>query len=251
MSGLAPRVHRACVVVPTYDNPRTVRGVVEQARAHLPHVLLVDDGSGPEGREACEALAAEGLAEVIRRDRNGGKGAAVKTGFEAARARGFTHALQVDADGQHDLGRMPAFLQASREKPDALVLGCPEYGASAPRARLAARRITRFWVDLEVGGRHIIEDAMVGFRVYPLAAALAARARGNRMDFDVEIAVRLAWAGLPIVNLPVGVRYLPAVEGGVSHFQPLLDNLRLAWLHSRLCTVGATRWCMRKLGLVR
>ena len=71
------------------------------------------------------------------------------------------------------------------------------------------------------------------------------------MDFDVEIAIRLAWAGVPIVNAPVRVRYLSAEEGGTSHFQPVRDNIRLAWMHSRLCTIGCTRWCLRKLGLLR
>src|SRR5690606_36047012 len=102
---------RCCAIVPTYDNPATVADVVRRARAHVDEVIVVDDGSGAEGREACARLEAEGLAVVVHRARNGGKGAAVKTGLAAARDRGFTHAFQVDADGQHDLGRMPAFVE--------------------------------------------------------------------------------------------------------------------------------------------
>jgi glycosyltransferase involved in cell wall biosynthesis len=240
---------RCCAVVPTFDNPATIAAVVERARPHVEEVIVVDDGSGAEGREACAALEARGAAVVIRRARNGGKGAAVKAGLAAARARGFSHAFQVDADGQHDLDRMPAFLEVAARSPHSAVLGYPVYDETAPKGRLAARKITRFWVDLEVGGRGIVEDAMVGFRVYPLAATSALRVAGDRMDFDVEIAVRLVWAGVPVINLPVGVRYLAAEEGGRSHFQPLRDNLRLAWLHSRLCTLGASRFCLRKLHL--
>lgn len=240
---------RCCAIVPTYDNPDTLRGVVVALRAHVPDVIVVDDGSGEAGRRACEALSGEGLARVVRRDRNGGKGAAVKTGFDAALAAGFTHALQVDADGQHDIGRATAFIEAAREAPTSAVIGYPVYDGTAPKGRLAARRITTFWVDLEVGGRGIIEDAMVGFRVYPLRAARALDVRSDRMDFDVEIAVRLAWSGVPIVNLPVGVRYLTAEEGGRSHFQPFRDNVRISLLHCRLCTIGCTLWCIRKLGL--
>lgn len=240
---------RCCALVPTYDNPATVRSVVERLRVHLDDVIVVDDGSGAEGRAACEALARDGLAHVVHRERNGGKGAAVKTGFVAARDRGFTHVLQVDADGQHDIDAAPAFLEASRNAPSAAVFAYPVYDASAPRGRLAARKITRFWVNLEVGGKGVIEDAMVGFRIYPVDAAIEVAARGDRMDFDVEVAVRLAWAGVRIVNLPVGVRYLTAEEGGRSHFQPFFDNVRISLLHSWLCTVGCTRWFMRKLGL--
>jgi glycosyltransferase involved in cell wall biosynthesis len=239
---------RVCALVPTYDNPRTIRDTVEAIRAHVGEVLVVDDGSGPKGRAACDAIAAECLAHVERRAANGGKGAAVKTGFTAALARGYTHAFQVDADGQHDIRCMPAFLEAARRQPEALVLGHPVYDASVPRGRVAARRITSFCVTLELGRADHVIDAMVGFRVYPLRAALGARARSDRMDFDIEIAVRMARAGTPVINLPVGVRYVPAAEGGVSHFQPLLDNLRFFRVHSRLCTSGALGWARRAIG---
>lgn len=226
---------RPCAIVPTYNNPITIRPVVEAIREHVPDVIVVDDGSAEAGRSACDQLARAGAAVVVRRERNGGKGAAVKTGFEAAREAGYTHALQVDADGQHDISRAGAFLAAAKVKPNAAVLAYPEYDESAPRGRLIARRITTFWVNLETG-RGTIRDAMVGFRVYPLAAVQGLKVRGDRMDFDVEVAVRLAWAGVEIVNLPVKVRYLDESEGGVSNFHAFSDNVRLSWMHSRLCT---------------
>lgn len=238
------------MLIPTYDNPNTIRAVVESARRFVEDVIVVDDHSGPEGEAACSALAADGLAHVERRDRNGGKGAAVKTGFRVAIAKGYTHCMQVDADAQHDLDQIPAFLELAEENFGAAVIGYAEYDESAPALRMSARKITKFWVDLETG-KDTIRDAMVGFRVYPLPISHALSVRGDRMDFDVEIAIRLAWAGVPIVNAPVRVRYLSAEEGGTSHFQPVRDNIRLAWMHSRLCTIGCTRWCLRKLGLLR
>ncbi|MFT7581541.1 MAG: glycosyltransferase involved in cell wall biosynthesis [Myxococcota bacterium] len=241
---------RPVVVVPTYDNPMTVRAVIERIREHHPDVLVIDDGSGPDGRAACEGIAQDGLAHVHHRVANGGKGAAVLTGFEVAQALGFTHAFQIDADGQHDITRIPVFLETGRAQPKALLLGAPIYDDSAPKNRQIARRITNFWVNLEAG-RGRITDAMVGFRVYPLARALAANVKGRRMDFDVEIAVQMARDGGPVVNLPVAVRYPSKAEGAVSHFRPFGDNLRLAWLHCRMCTRGATSWCLRKLRLRR
>ncbi|MEE9385373.1 MAG: glycosyltransferase family 2 protein [Nannocystaceae bacterium] len=236
----SPPCFRPCAVIPTFDNPKTVRKVAERVRAHISRVFVVDDGSGISGRTQCEALAIDGIAHVERRLQNGGKGAAVKTGFELARRDGFTHVLQVDADAQHDLSVIPRFLAAGSTQPEALVLAHPVYDASAPAARLIARRFTRFWVDLEVGP-HRITDAMVGFRLYPLPAAMKAAAAGNRMDFDIEIAVRMVWAGVNVVNLPVAVHYPSRQDGGVSHFQPLRDNLRFVSLHSRLCTLAAVR----------
>ena len=233
-------------LVPTFDNPRTVRGVVERVRARGLDVLVVDDGSGSDGRAACAALAAQGLATVIHRDENGGKGAACWDGFRRARELGFTHAFQIDADGQHDLEQIPAFLAAAREHPEALVLAYPEYDATAPRSRRIARRLTDFWVAVEVGGRDKIRDAMIGFRVYPLAA-VGDEPFGTGMEFDIQVAVELVRRGTPTINLPVAVRYLSEAEGGISHFRPLRDNLRFAWMHSKLCTVGCVRWTLRKL----
>ena len=238
-----------CILVPTYDNPITLRSVVVQARDHCPHVIVVDDGSNEAGRRVCDAVAQEGLAHVRRRAHNGGKGAAVKTGFEAASELGFSHVLQVDADGQHDLDRIPVFLAQASARPEALILGYPVYDSTAPRGRVIAREITRFWVGLELGSRDLVKDAMLGFRVYPLGAVMAVPVRGNRMDFDVEIAVRLARVGVPVINLPVAVRYLSEQEGGTSHFQAFGDNLRLSWMHTRLCVGGIFQWFTRRLRL--
>jgi glycosyltransferase involved in cell wall biosynthesis len=235
---------RVCAVIPTFDNPDTIASVVQAVRPLVDEVIVVDDGSAAPGREAVAALAREGVAHAVVRAHNGGKGAAVKDGLREAAARGFTHALQVDADGQHDLADAPALLAAATQNPAALVLGAPQFDASAPKGRLVGRKITQWWTDLETGGK-VIEDPMCGFRVYPLAVANAVHVPANRMDFDIEIAVRMAWANVPVVNLPVRVRY---PEGGVSHFQMVRDNIRISWMHSRLVM---TRVFRRLFGWMR
>jgi glycosyltransferase involved in cell wall biosynthesis len=231
---------RPCILVPTYNNPATVRRVVERVRAYCDDVLVIDDGSAPQGRAAVEQLAQDGLAVVRHRPQNGGKGAAVKTGLHLALELGYTHALQVDADGQHDLDAIPRFLQAAEQRPDALVLARPEFAVGTPRIRRMAREITNFWVHVETFGR-AIADAMIGFRVYPVAATLAANPRTERMDFDIEVAVRLVWHGVGVLNLPIAVRYLTADEGGISHFRLFSDNARISWLHTRLVVEGILR----------
>jgi len=239
---------RVCAIVPTYNNPRTVGPIVEKLASHVETVIVVDDGSADAARAVLEQLASRGATVVRRHERNRGKGAAIKTGLRAARELGFSHALQVDADGQHDLGDVPRFLAAANEAPESLILGHPVFDASVPPGRLRGRKVSIFWTTLETGGR-IIADPLCGFRVYPVEAALRAGARGNRMEFDPEIAVRMIWSGCRVTNLPTRVRYLTTAEGGVSHFRMFRDNVWISWGHTRLATLALLRLAtMRGLG---
>ena len=224
---------RFCAVIPTYNNPITIRLVAEKALEHVETVIIVDDASRSEGHDAVADLSALPGMEVVWRESNGGKGAAVKDGLRRAHELGFTHALQVDADNQHDLSQIPTLIAAAAKKPESLILAYPQFDASVPKSRLHARQITIFWTTLETWGRAII-DPMCGFRVYPLENTLRALPRSNHMDFDPEIAVRLVWLGTPVTNLPVRVRYLTAEEGGISNFDMLWDNVRISWMHTRL-----------------
>lgn len=229
-----------CVLVPTYNNPQTLRAVVLKAREFVESVVVIDDGSDLQSRAIVEQIGKEGLAHVHHREKNGGKGAAVKTGFDVATNLGFTHALQVDADGQHDLARIGDFVAAAQARPDALILASPLFAKGTPCGRRWARKITIFFVHIETLGP-VIDDAMIGFRVYPIARALACRARGDRMDFDIEIAVRMVWHGVPVHNIPIAVRYLTTEQGGISHFRLFDDNARISWAHTRLVSEGLLR----------
>jgi glycosyltransferase involved in cell wall biosynthesis len=230
MSGFRP-----CVIIPTYDNPRTIARVVASAREHLTDVIVVDDGSAEPAQRVLSEIGARGEAQIVRRERNGGKGAAVKQGFALALDQGYTHALQIDADDQHCSADIPRFLEAARQAPEALLLGSPQFSSDAPKARLWGRLISVFFVHLETGGR-IIKDPLCGYRLYPLAAALACAPRSDHMEFDPEIAVRMVWRGVPVLNVTTAVRYLARAQGGVSHFKLVRDNVRISLMHSRLMT---------------
>src|ERR1700722_16663218 len=144
---------RPCVLIPTYDNEATLEGVVRRAREHVTDVIVVDDGSHDAARAVAQKLHEAGLADVRFHDKNRGKGAAMLTGLEAAHERGFSHAVQIDADGQHDPADIPRFLEASRTDPRALVMGQPIFDASAPRHRLWARQVSVFWCRVETWSR--------------------------------------------------------------------------------------------------
>lgn len=225
---------KPCAIIPTYNHVATLPAILARlAELELP-VWLVDDGSHPQQAAALAALAASHPGvDLVRHSVNQGKGAAVVTGFKAAAAAGYTHALQVDADGQHDLGDAPALLKAAEERPTAMVTAIPRYDDSVPRHRLYARYITHFWVWIETLSLEL-RDTMCGFRVYPLVAvtALLATTRlGRRMNFDTEVMVRLYWRGVPVIQLPSRVIY-PA--DGFSNFRPLRDNIGISAMHTRL-----------------
>ncbi|MGE3538573.1 MAG: glycosyltransferase family 2 protein [Candidatus Tectimicrobiota bacterium] len=223
-----------CILIPIYNHKETITGVLEQvARFQLP-CLIVDDGSDCLTRQVLAAQERQRpWVQVLSRPRNGGKGAAVQTGLLHADALGYSHALQIDADGQHDTQDIPRFLAEAEAHPTALVLGKPVLGEDAPTARRLGRKISQFWVWVETLSL-AIGDPLFGFRVYPVptVAAFIRQARlGERMDFDPEIAVRLYWANVPIRNLPTSVVY---PKDGTSHFLAVYDNLLLSWLHTRL-----------------
>ncbi|MBF0804398.1 MULTISPECIES: glycosyltransferase family 2 protein [unclassified Neisseria] len=223
---------KTLAIIPHYNHSATVGSVAEAVRAFGLDVLVVDDGSDAACRPVLARLERQGAA-VLYRAANGGKGAAVKDGFFYAEKHGYSHVLQVDADGQHDLGDTAKLLAAAAQNPQAVVCGRPQYGTDAPKARLYGRKITDFWNRIHTCSSDI-KDGMCGFRIYPLEAALAVVREervGNRMDFDTEILIRLYWRGVKPVWVETPVRY---AEGGVSHFRALGDNVLISKMHARL-----------------
>jgi glycosyltransferase involved in cell wall biosynthesis len=225
------------VLIPSYNSGDKALETVRAARAQWNPVWVIVDGSTDGSAEKLSALARgdPGL-RVLVRERNGGKGAALLDGLIAARREGFTHALTMDADGQHPAGRIRAFMSASVAAPEAMILGDPVFDASAPRIRLRGRRIANWCTNLETlwAGVH---DTLFGFRVYPIAPLIEVMQRSRwmrRFDFDPEAVVRLTWRGMPLVNLPAPVQYFNAEEGGVSHFNYWRDNVLLTSMYLRL-----------------
>ena len=225
---------KPCAVIPVYNHHASLKHITAALLAHGLPVILVDDGSDAATKQVLQGLAAgEPGIECLTLAHNGGKGGAVLTGMERAQERGFTHALQIDADGQHDLADVPAMLALAEQHPQQLISGVPRYDASVPAARFYGRYLTHALVWLQTLS-FSLKDSMCGFRVYPLepCLALARRVRiGRRMDFDTDIMVRLYWAGTESLFLPTQVRY---PEDGISHFRMLRDNARMTWLHLRL-----------------
>lgn len=225
------------VLIPSFDTGARLGETVREARARWNPVWVVIDGStdGSTAEVQRQAVGDAGL-RVLVLPHNLGKGAAVLHGLRAAQAAGYTHALTMDADGQHPADLIPEFMDASLARPDAMILGRPVFDASAPLLRVRGRRVSNAWTNLETLGAGVA-DSLYGFRVYPIAALAEVMARQpwmRRFDFDTEAVVRLAWRGIKPINRDAPVKYLRPEEGGVSHFRYGRDNLLLTWMHTRL-----------------
>jgi len=240
-----------CVVIPVYDHEHAIAKVVESIRLQGLPILLVDDGSGEACARELQLLEALPGVSLLRHPVNRGKGAAVCTGLFAAHAQGFTHAVQIDADGQHTLSDVRRFVEEARVYPRSVICGRPVFDASIPRSRFYGRYLTHAMVWLETLSFAIV-DSMCGFRVYPLnltIALLRAGGVGSRMDFDTEILVRLHWRNVPMRWLATRVSY---PLDGVSHFRMFFDNARMTGLHIRLTAGMLLRLPLligRRLGL--
>ncbi|WP_175652726.1 glycosyltransferase family 2 protein [Pseudomonas sp. Marseille-P9899] len=226
-------MNKPCAVIPVFNHEGAVPAVVADLRAAGLPCVLVDDASSPACARVLQQLAEQDQVFLVSLAVNQGKGGAVMAGLREAARLGFSHALQVDADGQHDLADVSRFLEQSREHPEALICGFPQYDESVPKGRLYARYLTHVWVWINSLSLRI-PDSMCGFRVYPLPPVLAlinSVNLGRRMDFDPEILVRLAWRNQPMRWLPTKVHY---PQDGLSHFRLFHDNALISTMHTKL-----------------
>jgi glycosyltransferase involved in cell wall biosynthesis len=232
-------------VVPVYNDAGTVRAVVRECRGLLDNVVVVDDGStDADLRELLSGLD----VSLVSHDRNRGKGAAIRTGIEFVRSRGGKIALTIDADGQLFPSDLHSFLPHLTSPEPALVIGARRFrGTRAPRSSRFGRQFGNFWLWVESGAW--IEDCQSGFRAYPVDYVSQIRCVGSRFDFEAEILARAVWAGLPLRSVPVDVHY-PEPHLRVSRFRPIVDNLRLTVMHTRLVTRRLLPLAHRRIGEV-
>ncbi len=218
---------KICALIPVYNNIETIREVVRRTRAVMePDVLVIADGSTDGSDEA----AREAGAAVRRLTTNRGKGAAIRAGLETARDIGYTHAVVIDADGQHLPEEIPRLVDAVWTAPDHLWVCVRRMPESTPEASLRGRAVSNFWTTLNGWQRCL--DAQCGFRCYPIDATLKLGCREKGFAFEMEVLVRASWSGIRISHLSVDVIY--PREGRISHFDPLKDNLRASWLSFRM-----------------
>lgn len=221
------------VIIPHYQHADKIAKVIDLLQAHALPVIVIDDGSDASSQAQLQQLAQEKGIFLQLNAQNAGKGAVVKQAFKLAQEQGYTHAIQVDADGQHQIDDVLKFITLAKTNPQALICGLPLYGADAPKSRLYGRKITNFWNMINTWSLDLA-DGMCGFRLYPLASInplVESSHIGNRMDFDTEILVRSHWEQIPLLWVETPVIYN---QDGSSHFRAWADNWLISKMHARL-----------------
>ena len=225
------------VLIPSYNTGgRLFETIASVRRRGLPAIVVIDGSTDGTGETLIDAAARDSGLFASVMPRNEGKGAAILHGLRLAESKGFTHALTMDADGQHSTAHIGEMIAMSLARPGCMVLGWPLFDASAPRIRVLGHRLANFCTGL-VTPRGAIADSLFGFRVYPIRPLLevfASTSGMRRFDFDSEAAIRLCWRGVRPVNVATPVRYFRRDQGGVSHFKYLRDNLLLSRMYLRL-----------------
>jgi len=216
-----------CVVIPTFNNGKTLEKVVNDVLKVTTDVIVVNDGSTDHTAEILKKFP---QINTITYARNRGKGYALKQGFIHGFSRGFSYAITLDADAQHKATDIQAFVEGITEYPGALIVG----SRTLPQEKLRkgsgfANKFSNFWFRFIAGNN--LPDTQSGFRLYPLLPLNPVRFYSNKYEFELEVLIRASWRGVPVTSIPIDV-YYPDKSERVSHFRPLRDFIRISILYT-------------------
>ncbi|MHC0439635.1 DUF2062 domain-containing protein [Flavobacterium sp. 3-210] len=218
-----------CVIVPTYNNQKTLKKVLDSILDFTTNIIIVNDGSTDS---TSEILKQYSELTQIHHPKNIGKGRALRNGFRKAIEMKFEYAITIDSDGQHFASDIPSFISAIQKEPNALLIGSRNMTQeNVPKKSSFGNKFSNFWFKFETGIK--LDDTQSGFRLYPLQL-LPKQFYTNKFEFEIEVIVRAAWKGIVVKNIPIQVLYDPAER--VSHFRPFRDFTRISILNTVLVT---------------
>lgn len=222
-----------CVIIPTYNNEKTLKEVINGVSRFSENIFVVNDGS-TDGTG--EILKKFNFLKIITHNKNKGKGAALRSGFDAASREGFEYAVTIDSDGQHDPNEIPLFIGAAKKNPGSFIIGSRNLSQeNLPQKSGFANRFSNFWFRFIAGVR--LPDTQSGFRLYPLKCINEIKLRSGKYEFELEVLVRAAWKGFKIIPILIDAFYPPA-EKRVTHFRPFRDFMRISILNTILFFVA-------------
>jgi len=234
-----------CVIMPTYNNEKTIGWVIKDVLEYTENLIVVNDGAidntPKEIAKFGEKITSIGYAKNV------GKGNALKTGFKEALKQGFEYAITIDSDGQHYADDIPKFVLALQKNPGALFMGSRNIEHDGmPQKNSFANKFSNFWVKLQTGND--LPDTQTGFRLYPLKAVEKLCLFTSKFEFEVEIQVKLAWQNIKVISVPIKVKYDPNER--VTHFRPLQDFTRISFLNTYL-TILTFLWYFHKRQILK
>jgi len=235
------------ILIPTYNNDKTLSLLIDDLLERLYSVIVVNDGSTDNTHEILKNY--QGKIDVVEYKKNRGKGYALSCGFDRAQQLGYTHAVTIDSDGQHFASDIPLFLKVANEKPEILAVGNRNLKQdNMPPKNTFANRFSNFWFTLQTARR--LPDTQTGFRLYPLKKMKRLRPFTSRYEAELELLVRCAWRNIKIESIPIQVYYAPQSER-VTHFRPVADFVRISLLNTVLTMLafvyGYPSMAIRKL----
>lgn len=224
---------KVCVLIPTYNNAKTLPQVLSSVLQHTGQVIVVNDGSTDA---TVDLLKGFPQVEVVHAKKNKGKGQALRTGFAKAVERGYDYAITIDSDGQHFADDLPVFLEALEKNPSAIVIGARDMGQEGiPGKSSFGNKFSNFWFWVETGIH--LPDTQSGYRLYPVRLMKDISWVTVKYEFEIETIVRSAWKGIPVTSVPIKVFY-PDQKERVSHFRPFKDFSRISVLNTVLVLIA-------------
>jgi glycosyltransferase involved in cell wall biosynthesis len=224
---------KVCILVPTYNNAKTLSPLIQDLLAFNADIIVVNDGSTDETEKILSLFP---QIHTLSYSKNRGKGFALRQGFRSAVEKGFEYAISIDSDGQHFAKDIPVFLSCLEKNPGVLIVGARNMDQSSVPAKSSfGHRFSNFWFQVETGIK--LPDTQSGFRLYPIARLRSMTFITRRFEFEIEVIVLAAWNGIPVISVPVSV-YYAAPGDRVSHFRPVADFTRISILNTLLVLIS-------------
>jgi len=225
---------KVCVIIPTYNNAATIADVLNSVRQYTTNIIVVNDGSTDATAKILQRV--KNADQIISYSPNQGKGWALRNGFKRAIELGYKYAITIDSDGQHFAKDLPIFIKKLQQEGSALIMGARNMNTAenVPGKSSFGNKFSNFWYKVETG--ITLPDTQTGYRLYPLEPISKMKFFSKKYEFEIEVIVRLAWAGVKVVSVPIAVYYPPAEER-VSHFRPFKDFSRISVVNTTLVTI--------------
>jgi len=218
-------VNNVCAVIPAYNAERTIGVLIDGIKKYIPlrNIAIIDDGSSDRTSEVALSFG----VNVLKLDRNYGKGRALKTGFEFAKLGGYSAVLTLDADLQHDPDEIPKFFDKFNEGFDIVIGNRMGNLKPMPIERIFSNKTTSFLISLRTG--HKVPDSQCGFRLINRKVIEKIKVKSDGFGFESEFLIKALLAGFKVGFVDIKTIY----NGERSYIKHFGDTLKFVSIYLR------------------